>query len=50
MVEYSDVFDEVDEFQKKAKVTIDQLQGTLLLGVVCAKPVTQAKLFLTWFL
>ena len=23
MVEYSDVFDEVDEFQKKAKVTID---------------------------
>jgi hypothetical protein len=22
MVEYSDVFDEVDEFQKKAKVTI----------------------------
>jgi hypothetical protein len=23
MVEYSDVFDEVDEFQKKAKVTIE---------------------------
>ena len=45
MVEYSDVFDEVDEFQKKAKVTIEYsaagCSNRINLGVACAKPVNQ---------
>jgi len=40
MVEYSDVFDEVDEFQKKAKVTINPNSRRTLLhpSDACAKP------------
>jgi len=48
MVEYSDVFDEVDEFQKKAKVTINQDGSNTLVNLVdvCARPSIQAGLVL----
>jgi len=51
MVEYSDVFDEVDEFQKKAKVTINRNWRRTLVhpSDACAKPADSPKFVLMSF-